>query len=61
MDIAESDSRLLGMRKGEVRELLIPGDEGYGEEGFPDWGIGPNATLNFTLECLSIKPPPAKK
>ena len=45
------------MLQGEVRELVIPGDEAYGEEGFDDWGIGPNATLCFTLECLSIKAP----
>jgi len=50
------DQGCLGMRKGEVRELEIPGEEGYAVEGFPDWGIGPSATLMFTLECLSIQP-----
>ena len=49
------DQGCLGMRRGEARELAIPGAEGYGDEGFPDWGIGPGATLLFTLECLSIQ------
>jgi U3 small nucleolar RNA-associated protein 21 len=29
--------------------------EGYGEQGFPAWGIPPGGTLLFTLECLSIR------
>merc|ERR1719420_1834369 len=49
------DQGCLGMQVGEERELLIPGHEAYGAAGFPAWGITPNATLNFTLECLSIK------
>jgi len=49
------DQGLLGMKLGEVRELLIPANEGYGAAGFPAWGIPPGGTLNFTLEVLSIK------
>eukprot|EP00929_Paragymnodinium_shiwhaense_P106455 TRINITY_DN7187_c1_g2_i1.p1 TRINITY_DN7187_c1_g2~~TRINITY_DN7187_c1_g2_i1.p1 ORF type:complete len:341 (+),score=86.59 TRINITY_DN7187_c1_g2_i1:101-1123(+) len=49
------DQGCLGMMVGEIRELLIPADEAYGSKGFPAWGIGPGSTLNFTLECLSIK------
>ena len=49
------DQGCLGMKIGEVRELIIPGDEGYGAGGFPAWGIPPNGTLYFTLECLEIK------
>jgi len=48
------DQGCLGMEVGEVRELLIPAHEGYGNDGFPAWGIPPGGTLNFTLECLSI-------
>jgi len=48
------DQGLLGMQKGEVRKLMIPPDEGYGTGGFPAWGIPPGATLEFTLEVLSI-------
>merc|ERR1712160_40512 len=49
------DQGCLGMMIGEERELLIPAAEGYGAGGFPAWGIPPGATLEFTLECLSIK------
>merc|ERR1712093_551818 len=49
------DQGCLGMEVGEVRELLIPANEGYGSKGFPAWGIPPGGTLNFTLECLKIK------
>lgn len=49
------DQGCLGMEVGEVRELLIPAHEGYGNSGFPAWGIPPGGTLNFTLECLKIK------
>merc|ERR1712161_142674 len=49
------DQGCLGMKIGEVRELEIPGAEGYAAAGFPAWGIPPNATLQFTLECLEIK------
>mmetsp|Transcript_42650 Transcript_42650/g.74930 ORF Transcript_42650/g.74930 Transcript_42650/m.74930 type:complete len:149 (+) Transcript_42650:61-507(+) len=44
-----------GMKVGEVRELKIPADEGYGAGGFPAWGITPGAELKFELEVLSIK------
>jgi len=49
------DQGCLGMQIGEVRELIIPSHEGYGAKGFPAWGIPPNGTLNFTLECLKIQ------
>jgi FKBP-type peptidyl-prolyl cis-trans isomerase len=43
------------MAVGEIRELIIPAEEGYGKGGFPQWGIPPMGTLNFTLECLKIE------
>ena len=43
------------MKIGETRKLTIPGHEGYGAGGFPAWGIPPNGTLEFTLECLKIQ------
>ena len=49
------DQGCLGMQVGETRVLTIPAHEGYGAGGFPAWGIPPGGTLNFTLECLSIK------
>ena len=48
------DQGLLGMKVGELRMLEIPADEGYGDGGFPAWGIPAGATLQFTLECLQI-------
>jgi peptidylprolyl isomerase len=49
------DQGLLGMKLGEQRQVIIPGPEAYGPKGFPAWGIGPNATLDFTLEVLKIQ------
>jgi len=49
------DQGCLGMAIGEERKLVIPASEGYGNSGFPAWGIPAGATLEFTLECLSIK------
>jgi len=51
------DHGALGMRVGEICELLIPSEEGYGEDGFPAWGIPPNVTLKFELECLAVFSP----
>ena len=48
------DQGLLGMKLGETRQVIIPGHEGYGAQGFPAWGIPPNGTLDFTLEVLKI-------
>mmetsp|Transcript_23184 Transcript_23184/g.37057 ORF Transcript_23184/g.37057 Transcript_23184/m.37057 type:complete len:118 (+) Transcript_23184:81-434(+) len=49
------DQGLLGMKLGEERKVTIGGSEAYGAKGFPAWGIGPNATLEFTLEMLKIE------
>jgi len=45
----------LGMRKGEIRKLTIPPDEGYGKGGFPSWGIPPMAILEFEIEVVEIE------
>jgi U3 small nucleolar RNA-associated protein 21 len=42
------------MKLNEVRKLSIPADEGYGESGFPAWGIPAGGTLDFEIEVLSI-------
>mmetsp|Transcript_123322 Transcript_123322/g.383784 ORF Transcript_123322/g.383784 Transcript_123322/m.383784 type:complete len:143 (-) Transcript_123322:52-480(-) len=49
-----------GMKMGEVRQLKIPADEGYGAGGFPAWGIPPNGGLYFELEVLKIHGKPAE-
>jgi len=48
------DQGCLGMRLGEVRKLRIPAKEGYGERGFPAWGIPPGGTLLFEIELLEV-------
>eukprot|EP00993_Chasmostoma_nieuportense_P006849 NODE_7516_length_432_cov_6.026230_g7350_i0.p1 GENE.NODE_7516_length_432_cov_6.026230_g7350_i0~~NODE_7516_length_432_cov_6.026230_g7350_i0.p1 ORF type:complete len:133 (-),score=47.18 NODE_7516_length_432_cov_6.026230_g7350_i0:33-386(-) len=48
------DQGCLGMKLGEVRQLIIPADEGYGANGFPAWGIPPGGILDFTIEVLKI-------
>jgi FKBP-type peptidyl-prolyl cis-trans isomerase FklB len=50
------------MKTGSKWEVTIPSDLAYGASGFGARGpqrIGPNATLIFELELLSIAPPPA--
>mmetsp|Transcript_41913 Transcript_41913/g.133784 ORF Transcript_41913/g.133784 Transcript_41913/m.133784 type:complete len:146 (+) Transcript_41913:63-500(+) len=49
------DQGLLGAKVGEVRSLDIPADEGYGERGFPAWGIPPGGGLVFEIEVLSVR------
>jgi U3 small nucleolar RNA-associated protein 21 len=48
------DQGCLGMKVGEIRDLIIPADEGYGTKGFPAWGIPPGGTLMFEIEVLKI-------
>jgi hypothetical protein len=38
----------------------VPSSLAYGEEGEPAWGVGPDATVIFDLEMLSIAPPDAE-
>ena len=49
------DQGCLGMTIGEQRRLSIPAEEGYGARGYEGWGIPPNGTLEFILECLDIR------
>jgi FKBP-type peptidyl-prolyl cis-trans isomerase FkpA len=48
------DQGVAGMRVGEVRELTIAPDMGYGERGYPPV-IPPSSTLIFVVELLGIE------
>jgi len=48
------DEGMSGMSEGEEARLEMTGDYAYAAAGFPAWGIGPNATLIFDIEILSI-------
>lgn len=45
---------LLMMSEGEVMEIIVPPELGYGERGMPP-AIPPNATLHFRMELLEIR------
>ena len=52
------DEGMLGMKIGEKKHLVIPGEKAYGANGIPDgrggYIIPPNATLIFDVELLKI-------
>ena len=45
------------MPAGSKWQLFIPSDLAYGERGTPDGSIGPNSTLVFDVELLSVEQP----
>ncbi|GIY08950.1 peptidyl-prolyl cis-trans isomerase FKBP12 [Caerostris darwini] len=49
------DEGCLTMPYGEVARIHIRSDKGYGSQGFPSWGIHPNANLLFEIEILAIQ------
>lgn len=48
------DEGCLTMKKGETSLLTLAPHKGYGAQGFPAWGIKPNAPLKFEIEIVSI-------
>jgi peptidylprolyl isomerase len=48
------DLGVAGMKVGGERKLVIPPSLGYGSQGTPGGPIPPNATLNFTVDLLSV-------
>lgn len=55
------DMGVLGMRVGEIRSLMIPAKEAYGEQGYAEFGIPPNADLLYDIEVVKIEPKPPLK
>lgn len=43
------------MNAGDKFRFFIPANLGYGEQGTPDGGIGPNDALVFEVELLEVK------
>lgn len=52
------DEGVAGMKVGGKRQLHIPPELGYGENGTPDGTIPPNSALIFDVQLLSIQEPP---
>jgi len=48
------DEGVATMAQGEIARLTCTPDYAYGARGFPAWGIGPNSTLIFEIEVLTI-------
>lgn len=52
--IAGWTEAILMMSEGEVMEIIVPPELGYGERGFPPH-VPPNTVLHFRLELLEIR------
>lgn len=49
---------LEGVKKGDLRRVVIPAALGFGEQGNRRAQIPPNATLFYEFEVLDVEPPP---
>lgn len=58
--IAAWNQSLPGMRKGQIRRVIVPAHLGYGEGGHRRARIPANAALVFEIEAMFIRPPAPK-
>lgn len=49
---------VLSMKQGGSRQLVIPADLAFGEQGVPGAGIPANATIAMEIELLDVQAPP---
>jgi FKBP-type peptidyl-prolyl cis-trans isomerase len=49
------DIGVKGMYIGSTTRLHITADYAYGEKGFPEWNVPPNADIIMDVEVLSVK------
>jgi len=49
------DEGMMTMKVGEKANVHMSSDYGYGEAGFPAWGIPKSAPLMFEVEVLQVK------
>ena len=52
------DEGIPGMKVGGRRELIIPPDLAYGQQGRPP-DIGPDETLVFVVDLVDVQPAPS--
>jgi FKBP-type peptidyl-prolyl cis-trans isomerase len=49
------DIGVQGMQIGSTRRIHITADHAYGEKGFPDWNVPPNADIFLDVDMLYVK------
>lgn len=48
---------MLGMRVGGQRRMVVPPELAWGDEGLPDAGVPPGATVVLVVDLLEARPP----
>ncbi len=53
--IAGVEEAILGMRPGGVRDVVLPPDMHYGEDGYADGVVPPNTTLTMRVTLVAVR------